>query len=362
MNVYIHIPFCRQKCPYCKFALTPVFDATKKRRYLAHLKKEIEKFFREHPLTIVDTLYFGWGTPSVLSQREVSDILSCFWETLSDTCEISFESNPEDIASEYVAWLFDLGITRLSLGIQSLSDTTLRAIHRSDRESIFRALDSIGSIIWWIQKNNNPNISINIDFILGLPYSEPWETLANIRELHERYPYITHTSAYMLEDGLYPKEWKWQSLSETEIESEYALILAYFDSINWHHYEISNWALPGYECRHNQWYWDHTDTRGFGLSATSYMDGVRTENSHSFSGYYRGDIESREVLNRDELELEQMIHDLRTFRLDASLYDEKIIEKYRSCGYMDIIDSKIILTSSWIFRENTILSELIAPP
>lgn len=59
MNVYIHIPFCRQKCPYCKFALTPVFDATKKRRYLAHLKKEIEKFFREHPLTIVDTLYFG---------------------------------------------------------------------------------------------------------------------------------------------------------------------------------------------------------------------------------------------------------------------------------------------------------------
>lgn len=76
------------------------------------------------------------------------------------------------------------------------------------------------------------------------------------------------------------------------------------------------------------------------------MDGVRTENSHSFSGYYRGDIESREVLNRDELELEQMIHDLRTFRLDASLYDEKIIEKYRSCGYMDIIDSKIILTSS----------------
>jgi coproporphyrinogen III oxidase-like Fe-S oxidoreductase len=87
----------------------------------------------------------------------------------------------------------------------------------------------------------------------------------------------------MLEDGLYPKDWKKYSISECEIETEYKDICECFDSLGWHHYEISNWARPGYECEHNLGYWDHSNYRGFGLSATSYIDGERFENSHSFA-------------------------------------------------------------------------------
>ena len=91
----------------------------------------------------------------------------------------------------------------------------------------------------------------------------------------------------MLEEGMYPKDWKKNSINEIEIEQEYAAICQYFESLRWNHYEISNWAKPEYESVHNRGYWNHTNYRGFGLSATSYEDGKRWENSTSFSHYYR---------------------------------------------------------------------------
>lgn len=354
MNSYIHIPFCRQKCPYCKFALTPIFDDIKKRRYIEYLKKEI----RDAAITpaSIGTIYFWWGTPSVLTLEEVWEILLSFQENLQDDAEISFECNPEDITTPYLEWLVQLWINRVSLGIQSLNNETLKAIHRSDRESIFRALESI--------KNAKPgdNVSINIDFILGLPYSRPWDILAHIREIHEKYPSITHTSVYMLEDGLYPKEWKSDSLSEAEMETDYGEVCIYFEQLWWDHYEVSSWARRGYECQHNRGYWNHTNTRGFGLSATSYIDGVRWDNSHSFRGYFHGDIKNEEILTPEDKQLETIIHDLRTFRLDVSLFPQYLIEKLQTEWYIEVRAGKIILTSSWIFRENTILSRLVSPP
>ena len=425
-NFYIHIPFCRQKCPYCKFALTPIFDASKKRRYMAHLKSEIRDSLLSSWGTVCDqrepyprmrasdeigathesgadlpekradssyrrndknnnTIYFGWGTPSVLTLEEVADILSCFEK--SETTEVSFECNPEDVTSEYIEWLLNLGITRFSIWVQSLNNATLWAIHRSDRESISHALDAISDALlsfrrdpslirsWLWNKedfymsmgrdffvplrNDKIGISINIDFILGLPFSRPWETLENIRELHARYPHITHTSVYMLEEGNYPKWWKENSVDEEAIEKEYTEICHYFESLWWHHYEISNWAKPWYECQHNKGYWNHTDYRGFGLSSTSYADGKRWENSHSFIWYYKWERKEEEILTDEQIELEKIIFDTRTFSLDASRFEQEKIEKYREQGYMLIKNGKIILTPAWIFRENTIISELI---
>ena len=379
MNFYIHIPFCRQKCPYCKFALTPIFDEAKKRRYIAHLKHEIQGYFEISRSRNIDTIYFWWGTPSVLTLEEVADILSCFEK--GETTEISFECNPEDITSEYVNGLFQLGITRLSIGIQSLNDDTLKAIHRSDRASISHALDAIWSVIarnesvpvtndvaiqvpeildCFVPRNDkNTTLSINIDFILGLPYSKVWETLENIRELHDRFPFITHTSVYMLEDWLYPKEWSGTSISEYGIEQEYADICAYFDTLGWTHYEISNWSKPGYECQHNQGYWNHTNSRGFGLSATSYEGGKRWENSHSFSGYYQWDKIQEEFLTDEQIELEKIIFDIRTFSLSEGDFSKTKIEELIAKKYITRKEGKILLTPTWIFRENTIISELI---
>ncbi|MBP9812704.1 hypothetical protein KBC86_04940, partial [Candidatus Gracilibacteria bacterium] len=173
------------------------------------------------------------------------------------------------------------------------------------------------------------------------------------------YPFITHTSAYMLEAGLYPEEWKNQGVNEAEMEKEYALICQYFQSLDWNHYELSNWARSGYECRHNQGYWNHTNYRGFGLSATSFVDSMRWENSASFTGYYGGKLSYTETLSNEENELEKVIYGLRTFTLEATGFDTEVLKKLESDGYIKIHENKILMTKAGIFRENFILSELL---
>ena len=413
MHHYLHIPFCRQKCPYCKFALTPIFDETKKRRYIAYLKSEIWEYFSEqnppNPLSQggIETIYFGGGTPSVLSLSEVCEILEYFREApfakelsemerktkdfflkqdppytplQSGFTEISFECNPEDITSEYVEWLLALGINRLSIGIQSLSDDTLKAIHRSDRVSISHALDAIWSVIarnesvpvtndvaiqvpgildCFVPRNDkNSTLSVNIDFILGLPYSQAWETLANIRELHARYPYITHTSVYMLENELYPKDWKGHSIGEIEIRAEYLEIMKYFSSLGWHHYELSNWSKPGYECEHNKWYWDHSEYRWYGLSASSFVWDKRWTNSSSFAGYYRWAKEGEEILTSEDIHIEKIMFGLRTRGVDISLLDK---ERYLPLVDQDLLEihgNQISPTKTWIFLLDHIIGKL----
>ena len=327
----------------------------------------------------INTIYFWWGTPSILTLGEVGSILECF-QTPSPWGEgwgeVTFECNPEDITSEYVAWLLDHWVNRISLWVQSLGNQTLKAIHRSDRESILQALRNIESSLLSFSERESLSekhrslaiakddkivswISLNIDFILGLPYSKPWETLANIRELHELFPNITHTSVYMLEAGHYPKEWKKYSINENEMQEEYKSICTYFESIGWHHYEISNWSKPGYESMRNQGYWNHTNTRAFGLSGTSYLDGRRWTNASSFSGYYAEKIEDDEVLSDEANRLEKIIYGIRTFSLSTRGLSPNILRELEEKGDIQIIDQKIILTPAWIFRENTIIGMLI---
>ncbi len=376
MHFYIHIPFCRQKCPYCKFALTPIFDEFKKKRYIEYLKREIGKSLilssRSDPfqnylweiknLSLVSkgkrdsptrgvlstsvslrndkklgTIYFGGGTPSVLSHDEVKEILECFPD-YREYDEISFECNPEDITEEYVRWLIELGINRISLGIQTLNSYSLREIHRSDRESILRALESISNALFlsfrrkevastplvgesasfqsrsFVPQDDKKwkEFSLNIDFILGLPHVKKGETLENIRELHTKFPYITHTSVYMLEDEKYPKHWKALSITEKEMQEEFLEIMEYFKTSWWNHYELSNFSKLWYESIHNRSYWDHSNYLGFGLSASSFEEGRRWTNSSSFRGYYAWKIEDEEILTEEQIEIERMMFGLRS--------------------------------------------------
>lgn len=362
MHYYLHIPFCRQKCPYCKFALTPVFDDVKKRRYIAHLKKEIREFFSKSPRIeeskSPDTIYFGWWTPSVLSLEEVREILDCFPFEKEKHCEISFECNPEDITQEYIEWLFSLGINRLSLGVQSLNNQTLKAIHRSDHDSIFRALDCIHLAI---NKPAHEQISINIDLILWLPHSKPRETLANIHELHKHFPFITHTSVYMLEDELYPKDWKKHSLNEKQIQEEFLTIMDFFKEKWWHHYELSNFSKTWYECAHNRAYWDHSEYRGFWLSASSFLWGKRVSNASSFSGYFAGKREE-ETLAKEDIEIERIMFWLRTDGCDIGnpQIDAQKLKNLLEDKLLMMQGWKILPTKTWIFLLDYIMGELIA--
>jgi oxygen-independent coproporphyrinogen-3 oxidase len=318
------------------------------------LKKEIREYFllssrgQNDKKETIKTIYFWGWTPSVLSHDEMRQILEWFPFYNKIDTEITMEMNPEDVTAEYIEWVLALGINRISLGVQTLNEASLTEIHRSDRETIFRALASV----------DEASISLNIDFILGLPFVQPWETLAGIKELHERFPYITHTSVYMLEDEKYPKHWKENSITEIEMQSEFLAIMDYLGSIGWHHYEFSNWARPGYESVHNQAYWDHSETRGFGLSAASFELWKRWSNASSFTGYYAGRTENEEMLTPDQIEIEEMMFWLRR---DGWICDKKTIkvDALISDWLIEIHENRIKPTKTWIFLLDHILSELM---
>ncbi len=434
-HFYIHIPFCRERCPYCKFALTPVFDEFKKKRYIEYLKKEINIYF-EHweavnsaglgfilPLWKIlsicqwsfreyfkctrvwntrkrdeyryqnepwkigkvfvtfwqkvrgwtqkriedleissgwrKTIYFGGWTPSVLSHVEILSILQCFPFYRKSKIEITLEANPEDITIEYIEWILALGINRISLGVQTLNEKSLKEIHRSDQDTICRALASIGTALSRFWK---VDISLNIDFILGLPFVKPWETLAGIWELHNKFPFITHTSVYMLEDEAYPKHWKANSITENKMQTEFIAIIEYFESIWWHHYELSNFSKPWYESVHNRAYWDHSNSRGFGLSAASYENQARWSNSSSFGRYYLWKKENEEILSVEQVEIETMMFSLRTNWWNiacASIWNTWKIEELIRDSLLEVAKDKIKPTKTWIFVIDHILSELI---
>ncbi len=356
-HFYIHIPFCNQKCPYCKFALTPIFDEFKKRRYLEYLKKEIREYFNiKTPDKNNKTIYFGGWTPSILSHNEIREIFECFPFYKNNNTEITLESNPEDINEWYINWLISLWINRLSMGIQTLNSKSLTEIHRSDRDSILQALENIQNAT-----KNTQNISINVDFILGLPYTKSWEILSYIKQIHRDFSMITHTSVYMLEDEDYPKNWRKNSITESELQSEFTEIIEYFWSIWWTHYELSNFAKPGYESIHNRGYWNHSNSRGFGLSASSYEDGIRWSNASSFHGYFLWKKEQEEKLDQEAIETEKMMFWLRTsgWKYTWNLRDNTKIQQLISSGLIEIHENIIKPTKTWIFLLDYIMSELV---
>ena len=300
-----------------------------------------------------------------------------------------------------------------SIGVQTLNEKSLTEIHRSNPESIFAALNQIWvslnkalndeqamslwglgrETVWvrWkkeseersapsfslpnsfgtfstksteigIKKYKNKNYSLNIDFILGLPYTKSGETLQAIKKLHKSFPNITHTSVYMLEDELYPKDWKVNSISENELKSEFLEIIEYFKSIGWIHYEFSNWAKPGYESVHNGAYWNHSNSRGFWLSSASYEDEKRWNNSSSFTWYYRGIIENEEILTDEQIDIETMMFWLRTGGWNPEIQtiaSPQKIQKLINTGLIEVIENNIKPTKTWIFMIDHIMGELL---
>ncbi|MBX9808942.1 coproporphyrinogen III oxidase family protein [Candidatus Gracilibacteria bacterium] len=358
-HFYIHIPFCNQKCPYCKFALTPIFDEFKKRRYLEYLKKEIRTYFLNYTHNNLDkTIYFGGGTPSILSHEEIREILESFPFYKNNQTEITLESNPEDISEKYVEGLIELGINRLSMGIQTLNDQSLTEIHRSDKHSIIQALEDLQKAI-----SKKGNISVNIDFIVGLPYTQKGEILQAIQEIHKKYSYITHTSVYMLEDEDYPKHWKENSISEIDIQDEFTQILEYFEQVEWNHYELSNFAKPGFESIHNRGYWNHSNSRGFGLSSASFENNIRWNNASSFTGYYEGKKEHEEILNPKSIEIEKMMFGLRThgWQVDDNFLKDSStkVSILQEQNLIILENNTIQLTKTGIFLIDYVLSELL---
>ena len=285
MGLYVHIPFCKQKCMYCDF---PAYQNLQDyyETYVYALVQEIDLWVTEHlesKSRPIDTIYFGGGTPTELSiqqlQMIVDKIKSTF--TITDDCHMTIESNPGEVDLQYLTKLIKLGFNRISFGVQTFDDKALTMLHRSHngekaKQAVYDAKEAGFT-------------DINIDLIYGLP-RQTLEDIQHNLDIVKDLP-INHISTYGLqvEVGTYLYHLVEKNLisipSETIDESMYDTMMAGLKDLGFERYEISNFSKDNSYSRHNLKYWHYVDYLGFGAGAHSFYDGVRRSNNRNVMPY-----------------------------------------------------------------------------
>lgn len=269
-SAYIHIPFCKTKCFYCAFIST--CNLNLETGYVISLLKDIDTNYQGNPLK---TLYIGGGTPSILPLKHVQKIMNKF--NLQENAEVTFELNPENATEEYLKGLVELGINRLSVGIQTFDDEILKSINRTHNSE--KAIETINLA----KKVGFENISI--DLIYGLP-NQTLEGFKNDLEIAKSLD-IQHISLYGLkieENSVFGKKTP-KNLPDDDLQADMYL-LAIETLKDFSHYEISNFAKgQEYQSKHNLTYWNNEEYYAFGCSAHGYQDGIRYANSFDIHKY-----------------------------------------------------------------------------
>ena len=284
-GVYLHIPFCKSRCSYCDFA-TDVFKSEKiVESYVDSIVKEISNFKFQIPKfkTEVDTIYFGGGTPSLLSPKQLEKILNAVHKkfAVAENSEITMEMNPATMTFETVCEYQDLGVNRASFGAQTFDDLELKRLGRR------HTADDVRETIKLLRNTGFTNISF--DLIAGLPRQtiKDWER--NLTEALKLNP--EHLSLYLLEihEGTPLAEQirsKRQPQPDEDLSAEmYELLIEKTSAKNYAQYEISNFSLPGFESRHNSKYWTLDPVYGFGVSAHSFDGEERYSNERDTAKY-----------------------------------------------------------------------------
>lgn len=279
-EIYVHIPFCVRKCDYCDFLSFPCED-TRRREYLAALIQEITHVKIPETYGGVKSIYVGGGTPSLLSGEEMQRILntirSCF--PVEEGAEISMEANPGTLTEEKLKGYRAAGINRLSIGCQSVHDKELRMLGRIHQFADFTESFALARRAGFC--------NINVDLMSAIPgqHREDWQDcLKTIAALEPE-----HISAYSLivEEGTPFAKRRLELPDEEEERQMYADTRKILKAFGYEQYEISNYARPGYACRHNIGYWDGTPYRSFGLGASSYIEETRFRNTGQMDIYLK---------------------------------------------------------------------------
>lgn len=372
-GIYIHIPFCVRKCNYCDFLSFPAGEE-ERNRYIHCLVQEIERSQRYFPENRqVDTVFLGGGTPSILSLRQVEQILKALRQTfiIADTAEITAECNPGTVDLEFIRGLFKNGVNRISFGVQSAVDSELQTLGR-----IHRFQDAKESVAMAREAGFE---NINIDVMSAVPgqtkksYSD---TLTRILELKPE-----HISAYSLiiEEGtpFYEKYGEVPPVDEETDRWMYAATKERLAACGYERYEISNYARRGYECRHNLKYWSGEDYIGFGLGASSKVGVTRYHNESDMTQYLekiqREDNVAyvEEVLSTEEQMSEYMILGLRKtrgislnefknqFGIPVDDIYGKQIETFMADGLLQREGDRLFFTDHGLDVSNLVLCELI---
>lgn len=285
MGLYVHIPFCKQKCMYCDF---PAYQNLQDyyETYVYALVQEIDLWVSEHPESTskaIDTIYFGGGTPTELSIQQLQMILDKIKNTftITDDCHMTIESNPGEVDLRYLTKLVQLGFNRISFGIQTFDDKALAMLHRSHngekaKQAVYDAKEAGFA-------------DINIDLIYGLPrqsLDDIKRNLVIVKDLP-----INHISTYGLqvEVGTYLYHLVQKNLisipSESIDEAMYDTMMEGLKELGFERYEISNFSKDNFYSRHNLKYWHYVDYLGFGAGAHSFYNGVRRSNNRNVMPY-----------------------------------------------------------------------------
>ena len=377
MGLYVHIPFCKQKCMYCDF---PAYQNLQDyyETYVYALVQEMDLWVSEHPESKskpIDTIYFGGGTPTELSiqqlQMIVDKIKSTF--TITNDCHMTIESNPGEVDLQYLTKLVKLGFNRISFGVQTFDDKALTMLHRSHngkkaKQAVYDAKEAGFT-------------DINIDLIYGLPRQSLEDIQHNLHIL-KGLP-INHISTYGLqvEVGTYLYHLVQKNLisipSESIDEAMYDTMMEGLKNQGFERYEISNFAKDSSYSRHNLKYWHYVDYLGFGAGAHSFYDGIRRSNNRNVMPYIQAvDRYTMPTIDTETITVERAQEDfcflaLRTkWGLDEQKFEDRfgvsvhklfgnILEDLVTKGLLEYQNGSYHLSSEGAKHGNYVFSQFI---
>ncbi len=357
IGLYIHIPFCKRKCNYCDF-YSAFYNENTLDAYLSALKCEIKKWGGKFDRPI-DTIYIGGGTPSLLGEHILPlsrAIRQSF--TVLDNCEFTVEVNPSS-SGEFLSFAKAAGVNRLSIGIQSGCDSTLKTLGRTHTSSEAAQTVSNAKALGFD--------NISVDLMIALPDS-------NLQTLQNDIDFMLslcpqHISSYILkieDNTVFAKHQNTLNLPDDDMAAEqYLYMCKSLQENGYSHYEISNFAIDGKQSRHNLKYWCGADYLGIGAAAHSFVDGNRFYYPRDLKSFIKnpqtvfdgvgGDVQERLMLGlrlSDGVDLSQIYGDIPQKIIDKVLLFEK-------AGYLKTDLTQISLTDSGMLISNSIITELL---
>lgn len=370
-GIYIHIPFCKSRCIYCGFYSTTLLDLRKKYINAVCREMELRKNYIREPFS---TIYLGGGTPSLLDEAELTKLF-LYINNVYDVdrnAEITMECNPDDITPKFTNMLSRLPINRVSMGAQTFADSRLRLLHRRHNS------DEVKHAVKLLREAGIKNISI--DLMFGFPdesLSQWKEDISAALALN-----IEHISAYSLMYEENTPLWKMLDTGKVkEIDEELSLtmfkeLVCQLTDAGYEHYEISNFARPGYRSRHNSSYWHQVPYIGLGAAAHSFDLNSRQWNVADLKLYIEEINNGIIPMEREELDNDTTFNDIITTALrtsdgiDLNAMETRLGKRYRNTlisaagkhieqGLLEIRHDRLRLTSEGIFISDMVMSDLM---
>lgn len=382
IGLYVHIPFCNKKCDYCDFVSYPKTSfkncsnsfKTSQQNYLQNLLKEIDLTKNTYQQQTFNSIFIGGGTPSVMFDgfiKTLSQKLFCSFNFAKNT-EFTIECNPKSLTENKLIEYISSGVNRISLGVQCLDDQVLKQVGRlQTKQHVFNAFKLL-------KKHNVKNI--NADVIIGLPNQTEKSVASTINYLINK---TTHISVYGLQveqnTPLFKniKDKKLVPLEEDKTAKIFEKVQKTLKKHGFLQYEVSNFAKNGYQCRHNQKYWDGTFYLGLGVAAHSFVNNKRFFNTASLTQYSNKlnlnilPVEGQEILTPAQQQEEFIMLSLRTakglnlkefktkFKQDLLQTKRQQIKQLKDLDLITIKNNHLVINQNKIYVSNAIIAELI---